>query len=329
MAKEQVEARPLVSPDVSVVDQDLPEQPRQKHMTRAQTKIWKQDPTAHNFQCTTLAKNPLPRLKKLPFPFLNLPTELRIKIYHETLTYDHILVHRPTARGRGAAAFLITNRLIYSEAFPIFYDVNVFQVHIDGLPSSTETKVANVEHMRQCCLELEILPMPFNPRKVAKPKKENKDQDGKNGKEVMEVPRETVIRKLLNKFLEAIWRGKIECLLIDVREHPGQQCSIELLEKFTWLCSVHLVQVVVSTIKPEGEVIQFQDYWCQRLEQEMMLPQYKYEKQDASDGYIATPQLGINLVGEELEVARKEGGWIIGDNDLFVAFGKSWVPAKK
>ncbi|KAI4196876.1 MAG: hypothetical protein LQ350_006245 [Teloschistes chrysophthalmus] len=304
-------------------------------MTRARTEGSKRDPTACDIQsecpphCTKLAKNPKPRLRKAPFPFLELPTELRVKIYHDALTYEYILVQKKAARRRGAAAFLITNRLIYSEAFPIFYDVNVFQVHIDGLPSSTEIMLANVQYMRQCCLEVELLPQPLNPRKVAKAKKECKDEDGNKGKKVKEIPRDTVIRKLLDKFLEEIWRGQIECLLIDLREHRGEKGSIALLEKFTWMSSVHLVQVVVSKIKPKGEVVQSRDFWCQRVELEMMRPRWcrnGYEKRNPSDGYIATPQLGINLVGEELEVARKEGGWVIGEDDLFVAFGKGWVP---
>lgn len=296
------------------------------------TEISKTDSVAGDIQyefsplCTTLAKKPKPRLKKLPFIFLCLPTELRIKIYHNTLTYDHILVQRPTAGARGAAAFLITSRFIYSEAFSIFYDVNVFQVHIDGLPSSTESKIANVEHMRQCCLELELFSKPFNCRKVAKPKQKNKDGVGKKGKEVMKVPKITVVRKLLDRFLEAIWRGKIECLLIHVREHPGQDGSVEMLEKFTWLSRVHLVQVVVSKLTLQGDVIQSQDYWCQRVEQEMMRTGYRYNTHSPDDGYIATPQLGIDLVGEKLKIAKKEGGWVIGDNDLHVAFGKCWVP---
>ncbi|KAL8637692.1 MAG: hypothetical protein Q9228_005059 [Teloschistes exilis] len=315
MAKKKVEAKRVFCPVASMGHQDLPEQSGQKHITRALTEISETGPVAGDIQhgfpplCTTLTKKLKPRLKKQPFPFLSLPTELRNKIYHDTLTYDHILIQRPNAGARGAAALLITNRLIYSEAFSIFYDVNVFQVHIDGLPSSTESKVANVEHMRQCCLELELFSKPFNGRKVAKPMKKNKDEVGKRGKEVMEVPKITVVRKLLGKFLEAIWRGKIECLLIDVLEHPGQDGSVEMLEKFTWLSRVHLVQVIVSKLTSQGDVIQSQDYWCQRVEQEMMRTGYRYNTHSPDDGYIAAPQLGIDLVGEKLKIAKKEGGY--------------------
>ncbi|KAI4252444.1 MAG: hypothetical protein LQ352_004292 [Teloschistes flavicans] len=292
-------------------------------MTRAQAKLSKLDSTTGNIpsHCTAPAKNPKPRLKKQPFPFLKLPTELRVKIYHDALTYDRILIRKRTTRSRNAAAFLLTNRLIYSEAFPIFYDVNAFQVHIDGLPSNTETSIANVRYMRQCCLELELLPQPINPKKLANANQKIKDEDGKKKKKVNEVPKDTVIQKLLDKFLEEIWVGQIECLLIDAWEHKWEYGSTTMLEKFTWMSKVHLVQVVVNKMQPKGEWIQCQDYWSQRLEWEMMRTQYRYDT-GPTEEYIATPRLGIDLVGEELEVAKRTGGWVIGENDLYVAFGK-------
>ncbi|KAL8691617.1 MAG: hypothetical protein Q9218_003192, partial [Villophora microphyllina] len=250
--------------------------PDQKRMTRAHSGLLKAEPAAPNslngnVPCSRApAKKSKPRLTKKPFPFISVPTEIRIKIYHDSLIYDHILVRKPKAR---AASLLLSNRQVYSEAFDIFYDVNVFQVYISGLPSETETAMANVHYMRQCCLQIEIFPHPkntFKATKVTKAKKEDKDKVAKKKKKVQEGFKDVIFRRFLDKFLADIWAGKIECLLIDVWEHEDRYCFPSILEKFTWMRRVHLVQVVVNQVKKTGQVKQYQNYWCQRLERSMM-----------------------------------------------------------
>ncbi|KAI4177317.1 MAG: hypothetical protein LQ346_007698, partial [Caloplaca aetnensis] len=221
----------------------------------------------------------------------------RVQIYHDALTYTHILIRRPNApKARKAGThILLLNRLVYAEAFPIFYDVNVFQVHVGGLPSDTETQIANVHYMRQCCLHLETL----------EPKRGSKS---------------TLITKLMDKFVADIWSGKMECLLIDVWEPKEWPFAAAYLDKFTWVSGIHLAQVVINQERKNGKVVRIQDRWCQRVERSMMKSFSRV--METGEEYEAEPQLGIHLVGEELETARKSGGWVVEDNDLYALFGK-------
>ncbi|KAL9003001.1 MAG: hypothetical protein Q9188_004101 [Gyalolechia gomerana] len=272
-------------------------QPPQKRMTRAQAKLSENNLPIHDsrhqvsLSIRASTNKPRPRLKKMPFPFLLLPVETRIQIYHDALTYDHILIRKQKARQ--AANLLLVNRLIHSEAFTIFYDVNVFQVHIGNLPSDTETQIANVHYMRQCCLHLEIT------------------MEGKT----------TILRKLVDKFVADIWSGKMECLLVDIWEPEKWSAGTQCLEKFTWVSQIHLVQVVVNQVGKKGVVKRRQDRWCQRLERSMMAGRLWANKM-FKDKYEANPILGIDLVGDELETARLNGGWVVKENDLYVLFGK-------
>ncbi|KAL8925528.1 MAG: hypothetical protein Q9208_003419 [Pyrenodesmia sp. 3 TL-2023] len=285
------------SPTVSSSPHDQP--PSEKRITRAQAKASETSPPTNSLEhvnppvSETPSQNPRPRSKKpkKPFPFLDLPVETRVQIYHDALTYDHILIRKPKARK--VANLLLLNRLIHSEAFPIFYDVNVFQVHIGGLPSDTETAIANVHYMRQCCLHLEIL------------HKQSKS---------------ALISKLVNKFVADIWTGKMECLLVDIWEPAEWPSGTTYLEKLSWMRGIHLAQVVVNQVGAKGKVVRKQDRWCQRLERSMMSS--KYSSKEPGDEYEATPRLGIDLVGEDLEKARKRGGWVLEDNDLYALFGK-------
>ncbi|KAL9016769.1 MAG: hypothetical protein Q9185_005899 [Variospora sp. 1 TL-2023] len=245
-------------------------------------------------------RTPRPRPAKKPakpFPFLSLPVETRVQIYHDALTYTHILIRKPNAaKARKAGTpLLLLNRLVYAEAFPIFHDVNVFQVHIGGLPSDTETQIANVHYMRQCCLHLEIL-------------------DYQSGS------KSSLITKLMNKFVADIWSGKMECLLIEVWKPNDWSGGTSYLEKCTWVSGIHLAQVVINQVGENGEVMRIQDRWCQQLERSMMKPRSWVAELGVE--YEAEPQLGIHLVGEELERARKSGGWVVEDNDLYALFGK-------
>ncbi|KAI4092270.1 MAG: hypothetical protein LQ344_003514 [Seirophora lacunosa] len=278
--------------------EDNADQPGQKRMTRAQSSRPKADiasdllPNEDPPSCKIPLK-PTKRgsKKKKQFPFLLLPTEVRVMIYHLSLTYDHILIRKAKAR-RGAASLLLTNRVIYSEAFPIFYDVNVFQVHIGGLPGDNETALANVHFMRQCCLHLELV------RKA----------------------KSSVLTRLTDKFVAEIWSGKMECLLVDVWEPDEWRCGTAFLEKLRWVKHLHLAQVHVNQVNKKGEVHHYNDPWCQRLERCMMASGEVYHDHEK---YCITPRLGIDLVGEELEKAKRMGGWVVQDNDLYALFGKT------
>ncbi|KAL8941793.1 MAG: hypothetical protein Q9216_002031 [Gyalolechia sp. 2 TL-2023] len=289
------DTQPLMA-EVCIREQRLHE----KRVTRSQAKLSETAPRVLDPDRRLILSRKVPkkearsRLKKKSFPFLQLPVELRIQIYHDCLTYDHILIRKPKAHR--AANFLLVNHLVYSEAFPVFYDVNVFQVHIGGLPSDTETQIANVHYMRQCCLHLEIT---------------MKD-------------RSTVRTKLMDKFVADIWNGKMECLLIDVWEPEQWPAGIESLEKLTWgVSQIHLAQVVITQVQKKGGAMRYQDRWCQRLERCMMASRgFRCHDIKIGDDYEASPALGIDLVGDELEKAKREGGWVVQDNDLYVLFGK-------
>lgn len=277
-------------------DEMTSKQPHKERLTRARAKISKttllSDGLEHAKPSVSEVppKNSRPRLKKSPFRILELPVEIRGQIYKDALTYDYMLIRK--IKARKVANLLLLNRLVYSEAFPIFYDVNVFQLHIGGLPSDTETQIKNVHYMRQCCLHLEI---------------RYKESKGVR------------ITKLINKFVADIWSGKMECLLIDVWEPAEWPAGTTFLEMFSWLRQIHLAQVVVNQVKKK-EVVRYQDRWCQRLERSMMACE-SFVK-DSGEEYIATPQLGTHLVGEELEKAKRQGGWFVEDDDLYALFGK-------
>ncbi|KAI4189166.1 MAG: hypothetical protein L6R41_001665 [Letrouitia leprolyta] len=251
------------------------------------------------------AKKPRSRSKKKIFPFLNLPAEIRIQIYYEALTHEYILIRK--SKARKAANLLFVNRLIHSEAFQIFYDVNVFQVHIGGLPSDTEAQLVNVPYMRQCCLHLKITP---------------KDSSSR-------------LDKLVDKFVEEIWSGNMECLLCDIWEPDSRPGGTSTLEKLAWVKGIRLVQIVINRTKElrkKGkmgknvvEVRTFQDKWCQHLGRKMMSMKGGSgvcESVRLGEVYEAIPALGINLVGDELQRAKEEGGWVVKENDLYVLFGK-------
>ncbi|KAL8688832.1 MAG: hypothetical protein Q9218_005359 [Villophora microphyllina] len=222
--------------------------------------------------------------------FLSLPPEVRVKIYLEAFTFERILVRR--AKARRAAGLLLTNRLIYLEAFPIFYEANVFQVPIHGSPDD-HAAIANVHYMRQCCLDLEIDKVPdwkFDPE------------------------------PLITKFVDKVRDGRMECLLIEAWEYGGYYFATRYLEDFLQLRQIHLAQVVVQkkTSKyPEWR--RYQDKWCQELERSMMARDPS--PVEFGDDYEAFPKIGIDLVGDELESSKRSGGWVIGDNDLYALFG--------
>ncbi|KAL8831394.1 MAG: hypothetical protein Q9170_005308 [Blastenia crenularia] len=272
----------------------------QKRMTRAQAKVSNADSTNVNVAIKNIpnskppTRNPKPRYRKKPFPFLLVPAELRIKIYHYALTSDYILARKP--KPRGAASLLRTNRQIHSECFEIFYEVNVFQIYIGHLPYDTEAAMANLHYMRQCCLHFEL-------------------------------SRGTKTKKLLrhiDKFVAGIWSGKMECLLVDAWESQewwGR--SSGWLEKLSWVRQIHLAQVVANKVQKNGEVKHYRDHYCQVLERSMMAgPSVGNFNWRNRDQYDATPQLGIQLVGEELEQAKQKGGWVVGEDDLYALFGK-------
>ncbi|KAL9599313.1 MAG: hypothetical protein Q9219_003940 [cf. Caloplaca sp. 3 TL-2023] len=278
----------------------IPEQPDQQGITCIRSQPFQNEAKTSSLRSgrppptKDSSKKPKPPSAKKSFPFLSLPPELRVKIYHLALTFDRILIRK--ARVRRTAGLILANRLIYSEAFPIFYEANAFQVHIGGLPTDTETPLANVHHMKQCCLEFEVAPK------------------AKSG----------VLRRLIDKFVDDIWGGKMECLLIDAWEYPGLGSFADhWLSKFSWVRRIHLVQVVFNQVGKKGKVNQHQDQWCQRLERSMMARQSWIEYDlNLIDEYGAAPKLGIDLVGEELEDAKRNGGWVIGEDDLYVLFGK-------
>ncbi|KAL8643809.1 MAG: hypothetical protein Q9210_007544 [Variospora velana] len=234
--------------------------------------------------------------KKKPFPFLSLPTEVRLMIYHLALTYDHILIRK--ARVRGAASLLLTNHLIHAEAFTLFYDENVFQVPISGLPSDTEAALANVHFMRQCCLRLKIAP---------------RTDPGK-------------LTKHISKVIAGIERSrKMECLLIDASWPAAEEWrwGIDLLQAFKWVRGIHLVQVLIHTVRRNEDVYHCRDEWTQWIERCMMAEKgVSHEAVSLSNRYREKPRLGIDLVGDELEEAKRKGGWVLHDNDLYALFGK-------
>lgn len=112
----------------------------------------------------------------------------------------------------------------------------------------------------------------------------------------------------------------MECLLVEIWEPEEWRAGTEFLERLSWVRGIHLAQVVVHEVGKKGKVVRKQDRWCQRLERSMMTN--KSCVNCFGDEYDATPQLGIDLVGEELEEARKRGGWVVEDNDLYALFGK-------
>lgn len=312
---------------VSTAETCIEAQQPQKRITRAQAQLPKTIFTIPNTKFETpslakpLTKNPRPRSKKKIFPFLNLPVEIRIQIYNLALTQSYILIRTPSS-GK-AANLLLVNKLIHSESFSIFYDNNVFQVLISGLPSDTEAQLANVHYMRQCCLHLDI------------------NVYSKVGK----------LSKMVDKFVAEIWSGNLECLLCDVWEsNLRRDWGISALEKLSWVRGVWMVEVVVNQVveklekKEKGrkgkqgkkmkekmevteveEVKTIQDKWCQRLERAMMGRRREdgcYGRVDFGHVYQSDLVLGIDLVGEDLEKARREGGWVVKENDLYVLFGK-------
>lgn len=222
-------------------------------------------------------------------PFLSLSPEVRVKIYFEALTFERTLVR--TAKAHRAAGLLLTNRLIYSEAFPIFYEANVFQVRIHGSPDD-HAAIGNVHYMRQCCLHLEIEKVP----------------DSKFD-----------LYPLITKFVDRIRDGKMECLLIEAWEYGGYYFATHYLEDFLQVRQIHLAQVVVQKSKRTRKKRGYQDKWCQELERSMMARDPS--PVEFGDDYEAFPKIGIDLVGDELECSKRSGSWVIGDNDLYALFG--------
>lgn len=283
-------------------------------MTRAQTKRPKlqqlsidllpnEDPHSFAMPLKHTKQQSKKNKKKKPFPFLSLPTEVRLMIYHLALTYDHILIRK--ARARGAASLLLTNRLIHAEASTVFYDANVFQVPLGGLPSDTTAAaaatLANVRWMRQCCLRLKMTPRTDSWK----------------------------LNKQIGKLVAGIERSrKMECLLIDASWPEADQWrwGIELLQAFKWLRGIHLAQVLIHTVRRNEHVSHWRDEWTQWIERCMMAEKgVSHEQVSLSHGYREEPRLGIDLVGDELEEAKRKGGWVLQDNDLYALFGKCSV----
>lgn len=152
--------------------------------------------------------------------------------------------------------------------------------------------------MRQCCLHLEVV------------------VGSKAGR----------LRRLIDRFVADIWAGKMECLLIEVWQPVQWQCGTSALEKLTWVRQIHLAQVVINEVKKSGGVKQYQDRWCQRLEKSMMATTAYVEdrKLNLGEEYNASPQLNIDLVGEELREGKRAGGWVLNKNDLYALFGKCY-----
>ena len=244
-------------------------------------------------QRTKASKPESKKLKESSGPsFLSLPPEIRVKIYHEMLCYDRILVRK--AKARRAAGLILTNRLVYSEAAAIFYEANVFQVPICERKDS-KFAIANVQHMRQCCLELEV----------------------------ERVPGKDNFVKLLYEFVDRIQDGgKMECLLFEAWEYKGYYSAAYYFECLLGIRQIHLAQVVVYKKRSwDPQWRARQDKWCQQLERSLMARDSS--PVEFGDRYTAVPKIGIDLEGDTLDIAKRTGGWIIQDDDLYVLFGKS------
>lgn len=97
------------------------------------------------FQDGTSTK-PVP---ETPFPFMNLPYELRQKVYESLLTQEGQLLQQPancstTCEGFIADVRIFTvSRFVYEEALRVFYRVNRFIINVGEQPLMVEQNTGN------------------------------------------------------------------------------------------------------------------------------------------------------------------------------------------
>ncbi|KAI4161205.1 MAG: hypothetical protein LQ342_005101 [Letrouitia transgressa] len=235
---------------------------------------------------------------KKPFPFLSLPAEIRLKIYHYTVSYDYMLTSR--RKRKTASGLLSVSRLIHSEAFEIFYAENVFEIYIGGGPEPTCRKpIPNLELMRQCYVKL-------------------------NKEKLQDSRREYKLYVRLDQVLRNPW-NRLECLLIELHTSRmnggvGWRSDLKSLDRIQ---GIHLVEIViVDTVL--GEVNR--NGLVQRAERMMMRDAYSeenipYTMMEHKQPYIHQPRLSLDLTGPMLSDAKKYGGWEYKKNDLYTLFG--------
>ena len=151
---------------------------------------------------------------------------MRQMIYSYALSYDYILVQKP--RAYRVANLLLSCQQILAETQLLFYSLNAFEIRIDGLvapvPKKTSSKSGtpqqindegsnatpatpfpNVHLMRQISLYLEATP---------------------------ETKRSLLVSHL-RAFLEQIWAGRVEVLLIEIIQHQNAYNGIAFLTEFS------------------------------------------------------------------------------------------------
>ncbi|KAL9608830.1 MAG: hypothetical protein Q9167_006348 [Letrouitia subvulpina] len=257
-------------------------------------------------QASALIEKPQPRKKrapnrpKKPFPFLSLPAEIRIKIYHYAVSYDYMLTSR---RKRGTASGLLSvSRLIHSEAFEIFYAENVFEIYIGGGPKPASRKLLpNLKLMRQCYVKI-------NKEKLYN----SKDSRGLS---------------LYHRFDQVLMdpRNRLECLLIELHT-PKLDDDMDWRSDLKYMDSaqgIHLVEIVIvetplGEVRSNGLVQRAERMMMRDASSEEVIP---YTMREHRRPYINQPRLSIDLTGPMLSDAKKNGGWEYKKNDLYALFG--------
>ncbi|KAL8747952.1 MAG: hypothetical protein Q9190_000216 [Brigantiaea leucoxantha] len=204
-----------------------------------------------------------------------------------------------TPRRRFSNPLLLSCRLVHTEALPIFYRENAFQFSIaSNTPFTRHSPFPNLHLIRQCCFHVDI-----------------------------EIPGSTSrMERLLRKFILKVSRARVmEVLLVDIRQRVRKPTGEWVASFFRKLRGIHLAQVVIRevgpvlTAKSEGKE---RTAYLQMVERRMMSEEWEENVAEEGKRYCMEPRLGIELAGEELEEAKKRGGWLVGEADLHVLFGK-------
>ncbi|KAI4212347.1 MAG: hypothetical protein LQ351_004917 [Letrouitia transgressa] len=237
---------------------------------------------------------------KNPFPFLSLPAEIRLKIYHYAVSYDYMLTSR--RKRRTASGLLTVSRLIHSEVFEIFYAENVFGIYIGGGPKPASRKlIPNLELMRQCYVKIDK-------GRIQTPKTSNRASG------------------LFHRFSRVLRdpRNRLECLLVELHtpkvNSDGWRSDLRFLDMVQ---GIHLVEIVVVDTRKKRVN---HNGLAQRTERMMMRDaddeeEIPYTMKEWKLPYNRQPRLSIDLTGPMLSDAKKHGGWEYKKDDLYALFG--------